>query len=74
MQSSCADRGSLQLKSLLEAALAERGWAVPVEEIDCFGWCEQGPNVRIYGGQVFNGFSEQKIPELMAVLEPLVLN
>ena len=53
---SCAGRGSEQLAEALEQALVERGLAVSVGRIKCFGRCNEGPNVRLApGGRFWRG-------------------
>ncbi len=53
---SCAGRGSEQLADALEQALVERGLAVALGRIKCFGRCHEGPNVRLApGGRFWRG-------------------
>jgi len=53
---SCAGRGSEQLADALEQGLVERGLAVTLGRIKCFGRCHEGPNVRLApGGRFWRG-------------------
>jgi NADH:ubiquinone oxidoreductase subunit E len=72
-QASCAGSGAREWLEPLRQALAERGWAVSVEEVCCFGWCKDGPNLRIEGGPVFHRFSRQQLPLLLEALEQQLL-
>ncbi len=63
---SCAGRGSERLAERLAALLAERGLALPVETILCFGACSRGPNVRLTpGGAFFHGVTDADLPALV---------
>lgn len=66
---SCAARGSEQLKSLIEAALADEGLEIPIQSIRCLGQCTEGPNLLVVpNGRMFNRFDEQKLPTLVSYL------
>jgi (2Fe-2S) ferredoxin len=53
---SCAGRGSLAIADVIECGIRERGIALEVERIRCFGQCAQGPNMRIApGGRFWRG-------------------
>lgn len=65
----CGDAGRALLP-LLREALDQAGMNdVPVEEIECFGYCDLGPNVRIApGGAFFHAVSEAEFPRVMDAL------
>ena len=49
-QPSCGARGGEDLARALERIAGERGLAVEIVRIHCFGQCARGPNVRRTGG------------------------
>jgi len=61
---SCAGRGSEAIAEALEAAAP--GCGVRVTRLECFGRCQEGPNVRIRGGRFFRGASLADVPAILA--------
>jgi (2Fe-2S) ferredoxin len=52
---SCAARGSKVLLEQARVAMQEQNVDMPIEEIQCMGYCEQGPNMRLApGGEFFH--------------------
>ena len=67
---SCGARGGVRLVATLEAALVARGLALPVEPIYCFGYCSDGPNVRLApGGPFFTRVDAAELPGLLDAVE-----
>lgn len=67
---SCAGRGSVELADRVEKEIAERSLDVSVERICCFGFCREGPNMRLYpGGSIYYEVSEQDLPTIIAEME-----
>ncbi len=62
LQASCGARGAADLIPLLRSALNSAGLDIPIEVIECFGRCEQGPNLRIAPG---HRFYEQVVPAVI---------
>ncbi|HEY9164077.1 MAG TPA: (2Fe-2S) ferredoxin domain-containing protein [Magnetovibrio sp.] len=50
----CIGLKSREVFRVLHKRARERGGAVNVERITCMGYCGEGPNVKIQGGDVFN--------------------
>lgn len=44
---SCAARGSKDLLTQVKLAVQAENLQVSVEEIQCMGYCEHGPNIRL---------------------------
>lgn len=66
---SCAAGGSVAIAQELARRLAEAGCNLPIEGIDCFGRCEQGPVLRLApGGPFHDQVDKQPIDELFAQL------
>jgi (2Fe-2S) ferredoxin len=67
---SCAGRGSKELADLLEKEIAARKLNVVVERVCCFGFCTQGPNVRLYpGGAHYYEVADDDVPAILADVE-----
>lgn len=67
---SCALRGSELIADALEAGVRERGMAVTIERIVCFGLCRDGPNGRLVpGGKFHKGIKQDDIPALLDEIE-----
>lgn len=65
-RSSCAGRGSKDILLLLRDAIALRCLPLGVEASVCFGYCEQGPNVRLApGGRFWHAVSAADLPGLL---------
>ena len=66
---SCAARGSVAIADALESGLRERGMALEVTRIHCFGQCERGPNLRLApGGRFFRGVRLEEVPAILDAL------
>lgn len=50
----CIGPKSREVFRVLHKRARERGGAINVERITCMGYCGEGPNVKIQGGDVFN--------------------
>ncbi|OYZ08742.1 MAG: hypothetical protein B7Y32_01935 [Methylophilales bacterium 16-45-7] len=65
-QPSCGARGAAALKQQLIEAVNASGLALGVQEIQCLGECEQGPNLRLIpGGPAFHQVSADQIPAIL---------
>lgn len=65
-QPSCGARGANTVKQALVEAVAHHQLPLKIEEIQCLGECEAGPNLRLIpGGTVFNHVDVQQVPEIM---------
>ncbi|QNM94793.1 (2Fe-2S) ferredoxin domain-containing protein [Chitinimonas koreensis] len=63
---SCAARGSEALAARLEAEIAARGLPLRVHRFPCLGMCEDGPNMKIVGGELFHHVGEAELPAVLA--------
>lgn len=61
---SCGLRGSEKTMAFLKEELAKRGVAVQLESITCLGHCNEGPSLRLAGGNFFLGADPDKIQEI----------
>ncbi len=66
---SCASRGSVEIADAIEAGLAERNIAIPLERIICFGMCSQGPSMRLIPKGEF--FKQVKLADVPGILDEL---
>ena len=66
---SCADGGSVNVRSALKEECKKRGWfgKVRVSQCGCMGLCERGPNVILYPQKIH--FSEVAIEDIPGILE-----
>jgi len=49
---------------LLKEELAKRGVAVQLESITCLGHCNEGPSLRLAGGNFYLGADPDKVEEI----------
>lgn len=61
---SCGLRGSEKTMALLKEELAKRDVAVQLESITCLGHCNEGPSLRLAGGNFFLGADPDKVDEI----------
>jgi len=67
---SCAARGSELIADEMEAGARERGIAVTIERLVCFGLCMSGPNGRLIPGGAFHkGLKKEDVPALLDELD-----
>lgn len=65
-QPSCAARGSEDLARQLEALIEEAGAPVKVHRFPCLGMCEEGPNMKVVGGDLFHHVDLAALPAVLA--------
>lgn len=69
-QPSCAARGSLELAQCLQAEIRNRNLDIPMEQLHCMGFCDQGPNIRLVpGGRFFHMLTLEDIPQVLIEIE-----
>lgn len=67
---SCAGRGSEALADRLETLISERGLALELRRILCFGDCARGPNLRLApGGRFFHGADPASAEEILEQIQ-----
>ena len=72
---SCADGGSVDVRSILKEESKKRGWTgrVRVSQSGCLGLCEIGPNVIIYPqGIVFSEVTKEDIEAILSRVEEII--
>lgn len=57
-------RGSEKTMALLKEELAKRDIAVQLESITCLGHCNEGPSLRLAGGNFYLGADPDKVKEI----------
>ena len=63
---SCAARGSKELLTALAQQLQREKVSIEVEEIQCMGYCNVGPNVRLIpNGEIFHEVSDKKFAQII---------
>lgn len=63
---SCAARGSNEILSALNQQLQKKKVSIEVEEIQCMGYCNVGPNVRLIpNGEIFHEVSAKKFAKII---------
>jgi NADH:ubiquinone oxidoreductase subunit E len=64
--SSCAARGSKDLLAQVKLAVEAEDLQVSVEEIQCMGYCEHGPNIRLApNGEFFHHVKKTDINQIV---------
>lgn len=67
---SCAGRGSIAIADSLEREIADQRLNVAVERVICFGYCSQGPNLRLYpGGARYLEVTPADLPAILADID-----
>jgi NADH:ubiquinone oxidoreductase subunit E len=63
---SCAARGSKEIMAKLTQQLQKKNVSIKVEEIQCLGYCNVGPNIRLIpNGEIFHEVSVKKFTEII---------
>jgi NADH:ubiquinone oxidoreductase subunit E len=63
---SCAARGSKEIVAELVQELHKKNVSIKLEEIQCMGYCNVGPNVRLIpNGAFFHEVSSKKFGEII---------
>ncbi|MEQ1598159.1 MAG: (2Fe-2S) ferredoxin domain-containing protein [Methylotenera sp.] len=63
---SCAARGSKEILTALTHQLQRENVPIEIEEIQCMGYCNVGPNVRLIpNGEIFHDVSAKKFGEII---------
>lgn len=63
---SCAVRGSKEILTALTHQLQRENVPIEIEEIQCMGYCNVGPNVRLIpNGEIFHDVSAKKFGEII---------
>lgn len=63
---SCAARGSKEIAVALAQQLQKKNVSIEIEEIQCMGYCNIGPNVRLIpNGAYFHAVSISKFAEII---------
>lgn len=65
----CGLSGSPEIAAALERGVRTRRLKVDVETIVCFGKCDDGPNLRIVGGEFRQNLTLEDVPSLLDEFE-----
>jgi NADH:ubiquinone oxidoreductase subunit E len=72
---SCAARGSKEILAALTHQLQHEKVSIELEEIQCMGYCNLGPNVRLIpNGEIFHEVSTKKFGEIIKVTKKFLKN
>ena len=65
-QPSCAARGSKEVLTALSQQLQHKKVPIEIEEIQCMGYCDVGPNVRLMpNGEFFHEVSAEDFSQII---------
>lgn len=68
-QPSCAGRGSKELADKLEAILLAESIPAKLVRSPCMNNCPIGPNLKIQAAELFNGVTDDSIPEIVEAIK-----
>jgi NADH:ubiquinone oxidoreductase subunit E len=72
---SCAARGSKELVTALMHQLQNKNIPIEMEEIQCMGYCNVGPNVRLIpSGRIFHAVSTASFKEIIQATKAFLEN
>lgn len=63
---SCHARGSQQVLAQLSLQLKQENIKIAVEKVQCLGYCDKGPNVRLVpNGRFFHNVTSESLKEII---------
>jgi NADH:ubiquinone oxidoreductase subunit E len=72
---SCATRGSKEILTALTLQLQSKKVSIEVEEIQCMGYCNVGPNVRLIpSGEIFHEVSAKRFGAIIKATKQFLKN
>lgn len=72
---SCAARGSKEMVTDLMHQLQNKNISIEMEEIQCMGYCNVGPNVRLIpNGKIFHAVSTESFTEIIKATKAFLEN
>jgi NADH:ubiquinone oxidoreductase subunit E len=72
---SCAARGSKEIASQLMQQLHKKNVPIEMEEIQCMGYCNVGPNFRLVpNGEFFHEVSDKKFTQIIQATKKFLKN
>ena len=67
---SCAARGSKDIASALTRQLQKKKISIELEEIQCLGYCNIGPNVRLVpNGEFYHEVSDKNLIKIIQAIK-----
>jgi NADH:ubiquinone oxidoreductase subunit E len=70
---SCAARGSKEVAAALAQQLAQKNVVIEIEEIQCMGFCDIGPNVRLIpNGEFFHAVSTKQLAKIIKAAKSFI--
>ncbi len=74
-QPSCAARGSKEILAELTRQLHTKNVSIEIEEIQCIGFCNVGPNLRLMpDGEFFHAVSNKKLLKIIKAAKIFLKN
>jgi NADH:ubiquinone oxidoreductase subunit E len=72
---SCAARGSKEIVPALMQQLQNKNVPIEIEEIQCMGYCNVGPNIRLMpNGKIFHAVSTESFMEIIKATKAFLEN
>ncbi len=72
---SCAARGSKEIACALMQELQKNNVLIEIEEIQCMGYCNVGPNIRLVpNGEFFHAVSAKKFAKIIQTAKAFLKN
>lgn len=66
---SCAGRGSRDLADKLEQILIQNAIPAKLIRSPCMNNCQNGPNMKVQGGDFYNGVTEDDFPDIVEAIK-----
>ncbi len=66
---SCAGRGSRELADKLEKILLENSIPAKLIRSPCMNNCQHGPNLKVQGGDFYNGVTEDDLEKIVEAVK-----
>lgn len=66
---SCAGRGSRELADKIEKILLEQSIPAKLIRSPCMNNCKIGPNLKVQGGELYNGVTEERLDEIIDAIK-----
>lgn len=66
---SCAGRGSRELADKIEEILLEQSIPAKLVRSPCMNNCKIGPNLKVQGGELYNGVTEERLDEIIDAIK-----
>lgn len=69
-QPSCGARGGDAVANRLKQIVETQGWPIQVEQFECLGDCQAGPNLKLAPlGSTLSGVTPERLDSVLAEIE-----